>query len=189
MDNQIKTIAPSESAALLPDLVHVYRQAFGEPPYNKREEEVEEFARSLPTHVMDVGFRLFIAIDPGTERVIGFTYGRTATEGQLWYEMVEAQLRLVGLEGWLLNAFQVSEMAVVPAAQRTGIGGRLFDSLLASLSYERALLTTIAADSAAYRLYTKKGWRDLVREFPVPHVPRPYRIMGLELPMVSKRVV
>lgn len=181
MKAHIQVVSPTEVESLQAELVEVYRRAFRERPYAKTPAEVEEFARNLPIHAGAAGFRLVVAVSPEKGRAVGFSYGRTAVKGQPWYEVVESVLRPAGLAGWLIDAYQMVEMAVMPAAQGQGIGGRLHDRLLEDLPHRRAVLTTMAAETAAYRLYASKGWRMLLEEFAVPHLPRPYRIMGLEL--------
>ncbi|UCC76215.1 MAG: GNAT family N-acetyltransferase, partial [Anaerolineales bacterium] len=73
------------------------------------------------------------------------------------------------------------EMAVKPETQKRGIGGLLHDHLLTGLSYQKAVLSTMAAETNAYAMYRKRGWRVLLDNLHFPGVARPYRIMGLEL--------
>jgi hypothetical protein len=185
MNVHIQVASPSEIEPLKADLVDIYLQAFRDPPYSKSRTEVDEFAHFLPIHAVASGFRLIIAIDSEKEKTVGFTYGRTATKGQPWHDMVETPLQSAGLAEWLIDAYQIVEMAVIPTAQRHGIGSRLHDRLLEGLPHKRALLTTIAAESAAYHLYSNKGWKVLLKKIIVPQYPRTYRIVGLELPFAQ----
>jgi hypothetical protein len=57
----------------------------------------------------------------------------------------------------------------------------LYDHLLRGLSYQKAVLSTMAAETNAYSMYHKRGWKVLLDDFFFPGVARPYRIMGLEL--------
>jgi GNAT superfamily N-acetyltransferase len=183
MDIRIQAVAPSEIEALQADLTEIYRQAFREPPYAKSLAEMEAFARWLPTHALQPGFRLILVVDSEKDEPLGFAYGRTASEGHGWYDVVKASLGPAGLDTWLSDAYQIVEMAVIPAAQRRGLAGRLHDHLLAGLPHERALLTTLAADTPAYHLYLKKGWGVRVDGIAVTDIPRRYRAMGLEFPL------
>jgi GNAT superfamily N-acetyltransferase len=82
---------------------------------------------------------------------------------------------------WLTQSFQLVEVAVTPETQGQGIGGRLHDRLLAELTYGKAVLSTIRAQTVAYWMYRKRGWRVLVEDMRFLGVDRPYRIMGLDL--------
>ncbi|NIS79690.1 MAG: GNAT family N-acetyltransferase [Anaerolineales bacterium] len=164
------------------DLLEVYRAAFRVPLYSKSSAEVNEFLRYLPIHAAQSGFRLVVAIEVETEKTIGFSYGRTVTARLPWHELVKTPLRSAGFGEWLKDAYQIVEMAVIPAAQGQGVGSRLHDRLLESLSHFRAVLTTMSTDSAAYRLYLNKGWRVLLDELFISGFARSYRVMGLELP-------
>ena len=86
-----------------------------------------------------------------------------------------------------MNSFQFAEIAVAPKAQGQGIGGLLHDHLLNGLPYQKAVLSTMAAETNAYWMYHKRGWEILVEEMVFPGVARPYRIMGLELGEESGR--
>jgi hypothetical protein len=52
----------------LEQIVGVYREAFRAPPYSKQEEEVLEFAESLPAHIHREGFRFVAATKGVSER-------------------------------------------------------------------------------------------------------------------------
>jgi GNAT superfamily N-acetyltransferase len=162
-------------------LVTIYREAFGILPYCKEEAEVADFAQSLPRHVGKDGFRIVVALADQTEQAVGFAYGYASSRDQWWYEEVAKVVRASMVVEWLRSSFRLVEMAVAPGAQGQGIGGLLHDRLLGGLSYERAVLSTMAAETPAYRMYVKRGWRVLLDDFLFPGVTRPYRIMGLDL--------
>jgi len=44
------------------------------------------------------------------------------------------------------------------------------------------VLTTLYADSPAYRFYLRRGWRVIADDLSFVDVPRPYRLMGRHLP-------
>lgn len=182
MDIHFQVVSPSDVESLKADLAEIYLQAFQDPPYSKSQSEVGDFLHFLPIHSVQPGFRMIIATDTEKEKAVGFTYGRTANKEHPWHAAVEAPLQAAGPGKWLKSAFQIVEMAVVPTAQKQGIGGRLHDRLLEGLPHRRAVLTTIAAESIADRLYSSKGWKVLLEEINVPGHPRTYRVMGLELP-------
>lgn len=162
-------------------LVEVYARAFLPGPYRKSKAEVEEFAEYLPIHSGQPGYRITIARHDSDNQLIGFAYGRKASERIPWTTIVAGPLAEAGLSPWLTCAYQLVEMAVDPAFQGQGVGARLHDRLLAGLQYERALLTTLAGSSAPADFYRRKGWQVLVATLQVPNLPRKYQVMGLEL--------
>jgi len=161
------------------EIVQVYRQAFWGPPYNKAEDEVAEFRASLPHHVYRAGFTFLAALDG--DRLAGFAYGNTPRPGQGWHDHVRDALPEAHYRAWLPGSFQLAEMAVAPDCQRQGIGRRLHDSLLAGVPHERAVLTTMTAETTAYHLYRSRGWIVLLEGHYFPGVARPYSILGLDL--------
>jgi GNAT superfamily N-acetyltransferase len=162
-------------------LVPIYRDAFGKPPYHKEEAEVVDFAQSFPRHVHEEGFRLVVARQELRKRIVGFAYGYANTPDQFWYEQVAKAVEPRTVKEWLVGSFRLVEMAVAPEAQGQGAGGLLHDRLLRGVPYQRAVLSTIAAETNAYGLYRKRGWRVLLDDLAFPGVARRYRIMGLEL--------
>jgi GNAT superfamily N-acetyltransferase len=159
----------------------VYREAFRPYPYRKSEGEVVAFEQSFPGHTRSDGFRFVAAIENDSDRLLGFAYGYTARTGQWWNDSVARALKPEMAEAWLSDSFQLAEIAVRPKYQGKGIGGRLHDHLLKGLPYQRAVLSTLAAETVAYHLYHKRGWVVLLDEYLFPGVARPYRIMGLNL--------
>jgi GNAT superfamily N-acetyltransferase len=166
------------------EIVDVYREAFGASPYFEGEAEVARFAQqALPRHVAHAGFRCVVARDEGS--VVGFAYGYTSAAGQWWHDWVVAQLDPPVAMEWTTDAFVLVELAVRPAAQGHGTGGRLHDAVLAGLPHRTALLSTRDEDTPARRLYRRRGWvplREAVR--PAPNGP-PVLFMGLRLPSRS----
>lgn len=165
--------------AWLPEMVEIYRQAFTPPPYNKGEEEVIYFENTLPEHAQRADFRLTAALEE--ERLLGFAYGYTSAPGQYWQVVVRRRLTPELAAFWLSNAFQLAEMALLPAWQGQGIGGALHDRILEGLPHRTAVLSTMAAETNAFHLYRGRGWQVLVEEFTPPGMARAYRVMGLML--------
>ena len=163
------------------EITAVYREAFSRPPYSKPELEVRLFDGALLQHADRESFRLVGALAGERGRLLGFAYGYACAAGQWWCGVVgralPARLRSVWLEG----SFQFAEIAVRPEAQGQGIGGQLHDLLLEGLPHARAVLSTLRADTPAYRLYRSRGWTVLQERIDFPGIARPYRIMGLEL--------
>jgi GNAT superfamily N-acetyltransferase len=162
-------------------LVTIYRDAFSSSPYCKEEAGVVDFAQSLPRHLEKEGFRIAVKLENQTKRAVGFAYGYANTPDQLWYEEVAKAVQPWIVTEWLTGSFRLVEMAVTPKAQGQGIGGLLHDHLLRGLSYQKAVLSTMAAQTSAHSMYHKRGWQVLLDDLFFPGVARPYRIMGLEL--------
>ncbi|MBU0494967.1 MAG: GNAT family N-acetyltransferase [Chloroflexi bacterium] len=177
----VSTFSNQQIEAFQSQFVTIYRDAFKAPPYCKGEEEAMDFAQSLPQHVEREGFRMVVAVEDGAGTLVGFSYGYQNIPGQLWHEEVARAVQPQIVAEWLMNTFRLVEMAVALRAQRQGIGGLLHDHLLSKLPYRKVVLSTMAAETNAYRMYQKRGWQVLVEEVIFPGVARPYRVMGLEL--------
>jgi GNAT superfamily N-acetyltransferase len=177
----IDSLTNQQVDMFLSQLVTIYREAFSIIPYCKKEAEMEDFAQSLPRHVEREGFRIVVALDDRTEQAVGFAYGHANTPDQFWCAEVAKAVEPWMVKEWLTDSFRLVEMAVTPEAQGQGTGGFLHDYLLRKQSYQKAVLSTMAAETRAYWMYHKRGWGVLLDSFFFPGVTRPYRIMGLEL--------
>lgn len=166
-------------------LAAIYLTAFGPPPYNKNWSDSIRFLRNLNGHARQAGFRATAAQLPGSTEIVGFAYGYDSKPGQWWHDIVRAALDPEVASRWLDNAFELVELAVTPNYQGRAIGRRLHDALLGSLPHQRALLSTLTIETTALRLYRRRGWITLLEELSFPNNKRPYRVMGLELPLAE----
>jgi GNAT superfamily N-acetyltransferase len=176
-----RILGVSETLELADRLAAVYRDAFGAPPYSKGAAEAEDFIRSLPRHARMDGFRITVALQGESDCVVGFAYGYHHGPDQSWHRWVAEALPARMVAQWLEGSFRLVEMAVTPAAQGKGIGGRLHDRLLRGIPYRKAVLSTMAAQTRASEMYRKRGWVMLLDNHFFPGVSRPYRVMGLDL--------
>jgi len=162
------------------EVVDVYREAFGASPYFEGEAEVTRFAGEvLPRHRVRDGFRCVVASED--DAVVGFAYGYTSAPGQWWHDWVAGLVGPALAAEWMSDAFDLVELAVRPAAQGRGHGGRLHDAVLAGLPHRTALLSTRDEDIPARRLYRSRGWVPLREGWcPSPNQP-PLAFMGLRL--------
>ena len=175
-------LLPASQVVLLVDqLSAVYRVAFGGSPYYRKSREVAEFARALPLLTQRPDFRCAAALNPGSGVITGFAYGYRSLPGQWWHDHVARAMGDQLAAEWLSDAFQVAEVAVLPENQGQGTGGALHDLLLAGVKQDRAVLSTLAAETVAHHLYHHRGWQVLLGGFLFPGVPRSYAIMGLNL--------
>ncbi len=178
---RVECLSGEGVTARLEQFVAVYRAAFAPAPYNREEPEVLEFARALPLHTHRDGFRAVAAFDGDGHGIVGIAYGYRTQPGQWWYDNVSRALGDKETRLWLADTFQVTEVAVAPAYQRRGVGGSMLDALLSGLTYPRAVLSTLDAETAGRALYRARGWQDLLQGFYFPGVARRYAIMGRRL--------
>lgn len=177
----LKRLTDAQIIALQPRIAAIYRGAFTPPPYSKPEAEIAEFGQALPTQFDRQGYRFVGAFDRDAGELAGFAYGFDCTPQRWWYRQVQPGLPQGLAEAWLEDSFNFVEIAVDPPFQGQGIGGELHDALLSGLQRRRAVLSTLQAETAAHRLYRRRGWVTLREDFFFPGVARRYLIMGLEL--------
>jgi GNAT superfamily N-acetyltransferase len=177
----IRVLTPQEAEGAADQILEVYRAAFSMPPYRESDRNVAWFAGSFRQHTRRTGFRCVAAKEAPGSPVIGFAYGFASLPGHWWREVVADALGREQAERWLGDAFAFAELAVTPAFQGRGYGGRLHDALLEGLPQRTAVLSTIMAETTALRLYRKRGWLTLLSGFFFPGVDDPYLIMGREL--------
>lgn len=116
-------------------------------------------------------------------RLVGFAYGYTSTAGQWWHDLVRRAVTDEIAGEWMRDAFELSEMHVLPHYQGFGIGRQLLTSLAASIPHEAILLSTPDSDTRAFRLYRSLGFVDLAREHRFPGDARPFAVLGARLPL------
>jgi ribosomal protein S18 acetylase RimI-like enzyme len=136
-------------------------------------------------HTGRLGFRAVGAFAAGAEgeHLVGFGYGYEIAPGQWWHDQVRAALDRRTAKKWLPGAFEVCELHVHPEHQSRGLGRQLLHALVADTPAPVALLSTPDADTKAFRLYHADGFVDLARGYHFPGDPRPFAILGVELPM------
>jgi GNAT superfamily N-acetyltransferase len=180
MTVEIDTFGTDDLPAVQDAIVRVYAAAFGEPPYLEGPEGVAHFAETLPRHAARAGFRCCVARAEGGPALLGFGYGYTSAPGQWWYDAVAPALPPDERAYWLANTFEVVELAVLPAMQGQGIGGRLLDALLTGLPQRTAVLST-KPGAPAYGFYRRRGWVPLLEKYVFPGGAIPIAILGRDL--------
>jgi ribosomal protein S18 acetylase RimI-like enzyme len=116
-------------------------------------------AHSLPRHAAREGFRLVESRDEDGA-LVGFGYGYTSAPGQFWHDRVAEALG-EPVRSWLPGAFEVVTLGVRADRQGQGIGGSLFDELIAGA--ERAALSVFEEATPACSLYLGRGFQVLGR--------------------------
>jgi len=140
----------------------------------------DEWARErLPRHVARDDFVFLVAREAG--ELVGFGYGYTGAYGQWWTDRVAQSLTPAERDTWLDPPhFEVVELHVRPARQRSGVGSLLLAQLLTRQPHDRALLSTQRGSRKARAFYAKNGWTELAEvDFGTGYPP--YLVLGKRL--------
>ncbi|WP_370588678.1 GNAT family N-acetyltransferase [Pseudonocardia sp. C8] len=177
-----------EFADRLDEAIDIYVTAMGYPRSTLRQR------RSLwLEHSYRPGWRAVGWLDE-RNRLTGIGYGYWGGPGQWWFEEVRRGLRArrgdphtVGTD-WLTDYFELTELHVHPGAQGSGIGEQLLRALARDAGRARMLLSTPEyghrEPGRAWRLYRRTGFRDVLREHLFTGDPRPFAVLGRELPLL-----
>lgn len=134
----------------------------------------------LPEHTHRDDFRFLVARGEG--RIVGFGYGYRGARGHWWTEHVAAAFSKRQRAEWIdVPHYEVVELHVHPAWQRSGIGTALLADLLGGQPYDRVLLSTQAGSRQARSFYRKNGWTELAPvDFGTGYPP--YLVLGRYVP-------
>ena len=187
MHIQYLELSPASAERLSDEFVRVYAGAFAGPPYLRGKPEALAFADSFAHHRGREAFRCLVARDAQDGLLVGFIYGFTCLPGQWWYDQLAGRMSPELQARWLSGAFELAELAVLPAYQGRGIGGQLHDRLLNGLPQRTALLSTMQTETNAMALYRKRSWRLILSDFLFAGAVRPYVILGKDLPPRAPR--
>lgn len=171
------TVGPADLAARLDEALMVQSLAFG-----LTHAEIEVRRPIVERHLRQPGARALAALTD-TGRLVGFVYGMPNDRSHWWSTVVEPYLRRDGLDGWLDDAFVITELHVHPRFQGRGIGRALITTLTDGAAEPRSILSAVDTDSPARELYRSLGYRDLARRVVFPSAPSPYAVMGALLPL------
>ncbi|GAB2644052.1 GNAT family N-acetyltransferase [Gordonia jinhuaensis] len=124
-------------------------------------------------------------------RLVGIAYGYRGAPNQWWHQQLRTGLRVSGysrdhIERILDNYFELTELHVHPDVQGRGVGAALLARLLADRPEDRVLLSTpeVPGESnRAWRLYRRFGFLDVLRHFTFTGDPRPFAVLGRDLPL------
>jgi ribosomal protein S18 acetylase RimI-like enzyme len=153
---------------------------------NYVEQTGRQRAVSARKHVRHEGFACRAALlDDDT--LVGFGYGYTTRPGQWWHDLVRRALPDELGREWLQDAFELSELHVLPVYHGGGIGRRLLTSLAGGIPHSIMLLSTPDTDTRAFRLYRSTGFVDLARNYLFPGDSRPFAVLGARLPLHDGR--
>lgn len=159
------------------DAMRIYAQAMNYP-----KSAADQRAVTARRHAHNEGFACRAALlADGT--LVGFGYGYTTSPGQWWHDLVRKALAEELAADWLHDAFELSELHVLPQSQGHGVGRRLLLELAGGIPHGAMLLSTPDADTRAFRLYRSLGFRDLRRRYLFPGDARPFAVLGARLPL------
>jgi len=168
-------------AARVDEAMRIYVLAMKYPEHTGVQRAV-----SARKHVSLSGFACRAALlDDDT--LVGFGYGYTTRPGQWWHDLVRRAVDQHTAHEWLVDAFELSELHVLPEYQGIGIGRRLLASLAAGIPHTAMLLSTPDSDTRAFRLYRDTGFVDLARNYLFPGDARPFAVLGARLPLRDGR--
>lgn len=177
---EIALVDSRDVVAIEDRIVAAYREVFSRPPYRETEQDVARYAERLPRHAAQDGFRGAVATEG--DRLLGFAYGYLGRPGQWWHDTVRRALDAETAARRLDGAFELVELAVVPAAQGRGLGGRLHDLVLAHAPAPTAVTTTAQHENPAVRFYRRRGWEPFLEDFAFPGARLTYMLLGRDLP-------
>ena len=178
-DVRIESWTGPELAQRINEAMAIYVVAMNYPTYAGAQRSV-----TAQGHTGYDGFACRAALRPDG-RLVGFGYGYTSKPGQWWHDLVRRAVTDEFAAEWLPDAFELSEMHVLPHYQGAGIGRRLLTSLAAANPHRSMLLSTPDADTRACRLYRSVGFVDLARGHRFPGDARPFAVLGAWLPLVD----
>jgi ribosomal protein S18 acetylase RimI-like enzyme len=168
-------------AARVDEAMRIYVRAMKYPEHTGVQRAV-----SARKHVSLPGFACRAALlDDDT--LVGFAYGYTTKPGQWWHDLVRRAIDQQTAQEWLTDAFELSELHVLPEYQGQGIGRRILTALAEGLPQQVMLLSTPDSDTRAFRLYRDTGFVDLARNYLFPGDVRPFAVLGARLPLRDGR--
>jgi ribosomal protein S18 acetylase RimI-like enzyme len=174
---RVEAWTPRTFGSHLDDAMHIYARAMRYPDYTGAQRGV-----SARKHLTHEGFACRAAV-LADGSLVGFGYGYTTKSGQWWHDLVRRALTREMADEWLGDAFELSELHVLPDYQGVGIGRQLLISLAAAIPHSAMLLSTPDSDTRAFRLYRDAGFVDLARNYLFPGDARPFAVLGARLPL------
>jgi ribosomal protein S18 acetylase RimI-like enzyme len=123
--------------------------------------------------------------------MLGVAYGYCGAPDQWWQQQVVQGLERGGtgksrIAELMSNYFELTELHIHPEAQGRGLGEALTRRLLSGRGEPHVLLSTPEINgeaNRAWRLYRRLGFADVIRGYHFAGDPRPFAILGRELPL------
>jgi ribosomal protein S18 acetylase RimI-like enzyme len=123
--------------------------------------------------------------------MLGVAYGYCGAPDQWWQQQVVQGLERGGvgksrIAELMSSYFELTELHIHPQAQGRGLGEALTRRLLSGRDEPHVLLSTPEINgeaNRAWRLYRRLGFTDVIRGYHFAGDPRPFAILGRELPL------
>ncbi|MBB3038883.1 ribosomal protein S18 acetylase RimI-like enzyme [Hoyosella altamirensis] len=193
-------LSPETLRERMHEALQIYVAAMGYPPSVARRR-----APMWAEHALRPGWKAVAAVlEPGDQLrgvsklklaahhapLVGIAYGYSGAPSQWWYKQVWDALESgdgeLNAERTLEDYFELTELHVHPDAQGMGVGQALITALLDARPERAVLLSTPEVgdeDNRAWRLYRRLGFADVLRHFQFDGDPRPFAVLGRELPL------
>lgn len=123
--------------------------------------------------------------DNSRQRCVGIGFTFRGSPHTWWYRQVARGLVLNGYShtevSRILHTYaELSEIHVLPPAQGEGVGTKILNDLLQRTPQSTVMLSTPEVEgeaNAAWQLYRRAGFTDVLRNFKFPADPRPFGIL------------
>ncbi|ALF57809.1 GNAT family N-acetyltransferase [Corynebacterium pseudotuberculosis] len=199
MSISIQSLSSTAFAFHCPDFVNLYIDAMGYSP-SLRRSRVSVWRRA----VMESGFAAVCAIESDKrypyvygDGIVGIAYGFLGRREHWWNRQIRRGLRNAKVTSSDIKTsmpdhyFELAEIHVSPLAQAQGIGHRLLSALLQKIDSPTVLLSTTEVpneSNAAFALYRRHGFYDLLRDFYFQGDSRAFAILRAELDKENKAI-
>jgi ribosomal protein S18 acetylase RimI-like enzyme len=163
------SLGPLDLARRLDEALAVYEAAF--------QRHAPERRTAFERHAAKAGYCGAAGFGAGGA-MVAIAYGYLAHAGDWWSDTVRPHLADAGRLAAMVDAFAIAEVAVMPAYQGRGMGGRVLDELLRRVEAPRVLLGVYTDNAVARHVYEKRGFVVLTAPFRFFAADRPYVVMG-----------
>lgn len=178
---RVETWTGAQLRERMPEAMRVYGQAMGYAP-----SVAEQRGGFAASHSRYPDFGCRAALDGNA--VVGIGYGYGSNPGQWWHDAVRRALASQTAQTWLVDAFELSELHVLPEYQGRGLGRAMLVSLVAGIPHSAVLLSTPEGPTRAFALYRRLGFVDLARYHLFAGDARPFAVLGARLPLTDAKV-
>jgi ribosomal protein S18 acetylase RimI-like enzyme len=175
MTQRLEVLGADEFAIHVKVAAHIYGAAM-----QRSAEMVVQRCEIMHLHLARRGFVAVVVLDDSDEPV-AFGYGYLGRRGEWWHDIVVTALGPELAERWMIDAFELAELHVLPQHQGRGLGRRILDEVVRQAKGRTMVLSTHDRESAARHLYRSSGFEDLLAGFVFPGSREVYAIMGKDL--------
>ena len=146
-------LSPEDMQAQRAEMAVTHQAAFREPD--------ARMARYRDRDVPRCPSARAFGASPRSERQVGFVIGYDAVAIPAWFPNVTRAVQGTPVASWLLDAWYLADIAVLPEAQGAGVGTALHNRIMSLVSDRTRMLMTFHGDHPVKRFYTSLGWREV----------------------------